>query len=48
MINIEETNWRSLAGGIWTWTMTGSESGSCFVEQSEKEGITVLAAIDGA
>jgi hypothetical protein len=48
IINIDETNWRSVAGGIWTWATTGSESVSCLVEQNEKEGITVIAAIDAA
>jgi hypothetical protein len=48
VINVDETNWRMVAGGIWTWATTGSESVSCLVENNEKEGITVIAAIDAA
>lgn len=48
VINVDETNWRSVAGGIWTWAATGTESVSCCVGNDEKEGITVIAAIDAA
>jgi hypothetical protein len=48
IVNIDETNWRTVAGGIWTWAATGSESVTCAVDNNEKEGITVIAAVDAA
>jgi hypothetical protein len=48
IVNIDERNWRSAAGGIWTWAATGSESVPCAADQNEKEGATVIAAIDAA
>jgi hypothetical protein len=48
VINISDTNARSVAGGIWTWVATGSDSGLCALDNDEKEGVTVMAAIDAA
>jgi hypothetical protein len=46
VINIDETNWRTLAGGFLTWAHTGIESVQCQIENDVKEGVTVIAAVD--
>jgi hypothetical protein len=48
VINIDETNWKMLAAGFWTWANTGCEAVSCVVDNNEKEGVTVIAGIDAA
>jgi hypothetical protein len=45
IVNLDETNRRTVAAGICTWATKGSESVSCTVQNSKKEGITVLAAV---
>jgi hypothetical protein len=47
VINIDETNWRVVVSSFWTWTHTGSEAVSS-INESEKEGITVIGGIDTA
>jgi hypothetical protein len=48
IINIDETNWRSVSPGFWTWATTGTESVCCRIENDEKEGIAVIASVDAA
>jgi hypothetical protein len=46
IINIDETNWKTVAGGFMTWAHTSAESGQCQIDNDEKEGVTVIAAVD--
>jgi hypothetical protein len=48
IINIDETNWRTVAQGFLTWAETGVESVSCQLEDDEKAGVTVIAGITAA
>jgi hypothetical protein len=48
VLNIDETNWKVVAGGFWTWADTGNEAVSCILDDNEKEGVTVIAGIDAA
>jgi hypothetical protein len=48
VINVNETNWRAMALGFLTWAKIGSESVTCQAGNDEKEGVTVIAAIDAA
>jgi hypothetical protein len=48
IINIDETNWRSVPPGFWTWATTGTESVCCRIENGGKEGITVISDVDAA
>jgi hypothetical protein len=48
IINIDETNWRTVAGGFMTWAHTSTESVQCQIDNDEKEGVTVIAAVDAA
>jgi hypothetical protein len=48
IVNLDETNWRSVAPGFLTWATRGAESVPCIIDNDEKEGITVIAAIDAA
>jgi hypothetical protein len=45
VINIDETNWRTVSAGFLTWAMKGAESVNCMVDNDDKEGVTVIAAI---
>jgi hypothetical protein len=45
IINIDETNWRTVAAGFLTWAETGAESVTCHIEDDEKAGVTAIAAI---
>jgi hypothetical protein len=46
VLNIDETNWRMVAGGFLTWAKRGAESVSCKIENDEKFGVTAIAAVD--
>jgi hypothetical protein len=46
IINIDETNWKTVAGGFMTWAHTNAESVQCQIDNDEKEGVTVIAAVD--
>ena len=46
ILNIDETNWRSVAPGFWTWATTGTESVSCLIQNNDKEGVTAIASVD--
>jgi hypothetical protein len=42
IINIDETNWRTVAPGFKTWAVTGAESVHCTVDNDDKQGVTVI------
>jgi hypothetical protein len=44
IINLDETNWRSVSPGFWT----GTESVCCGTEKDEKKRVTVIASVDAA
>jgi hypothetical protein len=46
IINIDETNWRTVASGFLTWGLKGAESVQCNIDNDDKEGVTVIAAIN--
>jgi hypothetical protein len=46
ILNVDETNWRSVSPGFWTWAATGTESVSCLIQNNEKEGVTAIASVD--
>jgi hypothetical protein len=48
IINLDETNWKAVAAGFLTWAAKGTESVHCHIDNDEKEGVTVIAAIDAA
>jgi hypothetical protein len=48
IINIDETNCRSVLPGFWTWATAGTESVCCRIESDEKDRITVIAGVDAA
>jgi hypothetical protein len=48
ILNVDETNWRSVSPGFWTWATTGAPSVSCVIENNEKEGVTAIASVDAA
>jgi hypothetical protein len=48
IMNIDETNWRPVAAGFKTWAPTGAESVHCIVDNDDKQGVTVIAAISAA
>jgi hypothetical protein len=41
IINIDETNWKTVAGGSMTWAHTNTESVQCQIDNDEKEGVTL-------
>jgi hypothetical protein len=45
IINIDETNWRTVAAGFLTWAETGTETVTCHIQDDEKAGVTAIAAI---
>jgi hypothetical protein len=48
MINIDETNWRTVAAGYRTWGVTSAESVHIIVDNDDKQGVIVIAAISAA
>jgi hypothetical protein len=46
--NIDETNWRAVAAGFLTWAPAGAETVNCHIGNSEKQGVTAIAAITAA
>jgi hypothetical protein len=48
IINIDETNWRTVAPGFLTWGVKGAESAHCNIDNDDKEGVSVIAAINAA
>jgi hypothetical protein len=46
IINMDETHWKAVAAGFLTWAEKGAESVPCHISTDEKEGVTVIAAID--
>jgi hypothetical protein len=48
LINIDETHWTLVAGGLLTWARKDRESVQCDIQNDDKEGITAIAAIDSA
>jgi hypothetical protein len=47
-VNVDETNWRVVAAGFLTWATKGSQSVHCQIDNNDKEGVIVIAAIDPA
>jgi hypothetical protein len=45
IINIDETNWKTVAGRFLTGAHTSTESVQCQIQNDEKEGVTVIAAV---
>jgi hypothetical protein len=48
IINIDETNWRTVEAGFKTWGVKGAESVHCNADNDDKEGVRVIAAVDAA
>jgi hypothetical protein len=46
IINIDETNWKTVPGAFMTWVKKGAESVQCQIANDDKEGVTLIAAID--
>jgi hypothetical protein len=46
IINIDEANWRTVAGGFLTWAHTNTESVKCQIDNDRKDGVTVIAGVD--
>jgi hypothetical protein len=46
ILNLDETNWRSVSAGFLTWARGGAESVLCVISNDEKEGITAIAAVN--
>jgi hypothetical protein len=46
IVNLDETCWKAVAGGFMTWAHKNAESVQCHIENDEKEGVTVIAAVD--
>jgi hypothetical protein len=46
VLNVDETSWKVVAGGFWTWPDMGSEIVSWIADDNEKEGVTVITGID--
>jgi hypothetical protein len=44
--NIDETNWKTVPGALMTWAKKGAELVQCQIANDDKEGVTVIAAID--
>jgi hypothetical protein len=45
IVNIDETNWKTVAAGFLTWAPVGAESVNCTVDNDQKFGVTAIAAI---
>jgi hypothetical protein len=48
IINMDETHWKAVAEGFLTWAEKGAESVPCSISNDEKEGVTVIAAVNAA
>jgi hypothetical protein len=48
ILNIDETNRRTIAPGFKMWALVGAESVHCRVDNDEKQGVTVIAANNAA
>jgi hypothetical protein len=48
IINIDETNWRTVAGGFMTWAHTSIGSVQRQIDNDEKDRVTVIAGMDAA
>jgi hypothetical protein len=48
MVNIDETHWKIVAGGFLIWGIKAAESASCLINNTAKEGVTVMAGITTA
>jgi hypothetical protein len=48
IINVDETNWRTVASGFLTWGLKGADSVQCNIDNDDKEGVTVIGAINAA
>jgi hypothetical protein len=48
IVNMDETHWKAVAAGFLTWAEKGAESVTCYISNDEKDGVTVIAAIDAA
>jgi hypothetical protein len=46
ILNLDETNWKSISAGFLTWARAGPESVPCVISNDEKEGTTAIAAAD--
>jgi hypothetical protein len=46
VIKLDKRDSRKVAPRIWGWAPKGSKSVSCVLENGEKEGITVIVAVD--
>jgi hypothetical protein len=46
IVNLDETNWKTIPGAFMTWARTNTETVQCHVEDDEKQGVTVIAAVD--
>jgi hypothetical protein len=44
IVNIDETNWKTIAAGFLTWATREAESVNCHIDNNEKHEITVLAS----
>jgi hypothetical protein len=45
IVNVDESDWRTVASGFLTWAEKGAESVHCQFEDDKKSGVTVIAAI---
>jgi hypothetical protein len=45
IVNIDAPNWRRIAAGFKTWAATGAELIHCTVDNDDKQGVTLIAAI---
>jgi hypothetical protein len=48
VVNVDETNWKVVAAGFLTWATKGSEAVNCQIDNNDKEGVTVIAAVNAA
>jgi hypothetical protein len=48
ILNVDETAWKTVAPGFLIWAHKNLESVQCLIENNEKEGMTVIAAVTAA
>jgi hypothetical protein len=48
ILNLDETSWNAVAAGFLTWAVKGTECANCQIDNSQKEGVTVMDGIDVA
>jgi hypothetical protein len=48
VLNVDKTNWKVVSAGFLTWATKGAQSVNCQIDNHDKEGVTVIAAIDAA